>query len=405
MSKKYLLILLVSLVLFVPRETFAAVTWNWSNGNKILQTDIFYDGVDCQNSSCTNNSGVEVLDVRTIIGTGAISGFQDYESVWTVYKIPSITFTNSNQWDMLVFKTNDMLINNYRYSGNVYFCSDKNMSGIRINNIYTGSTRTQIYNKTYLTTGFNVNNTYAIGNNPWNWNSNISEAQPSVAGEWNYCYSIPFNFTANTNSQYFGLSFNNGGNNLAISRMYIIGYTLDNIGWNGVASQATLNQVNTNVNNIQSSLNGVQSSVNSVQNSLNGVQSSVQDVESAVNQTNDTITNDTVTESNNYLRNNIVNNSAFNQDHGITAIVQAPINFLQSLNNKTCSSITLPIPHLGDATIPCMSTIYSTKFSNLYNILKVIINGVICYRLALSVVMIIRGAKDPNEDKIEVMDL
>lgn len=117
------------------------------------------------------------------------------------------------------------------------------------------------------------------------------------------------------------------------------------------------------------------------------------------------INDDNVSESDNFLNDNIINNPAFNQDHGLTAIIQAPINFLQSLNSKTCSNIVLPLPYLGNATIPCMSSIYSTKFNDIYNLLKIVINGVLCYRMALSVVMIIKGAKNPNEDKIEVMDL
>ena len=116
--------------------------------------------------------------------------------------------------------------------------------------------------------------------------------------------------------------------------------------------------------------------------------------------------NDTnINGANGYL-NDLLNNEAFKQDNGLLAIIQAPINFINSLSSKTCQSFNITIPFINaTATIPCMSTIYDNYLGSLFEIIRIVINGVLCYRIALSIVLQVKDAKNPDSDKIEVIDL
>ncbi len=95
--------------------------------------------------------------------------------------------------------------------------------------------------------------------------------------------------------------------------------------------------------------------------------------------------------------------------HGLQAIISLPLNYIQSLNN-TCQPITLPTLRMFsftfDLTIPCMSTyIYSSFPSDVINILRLLINGFLIYRLLRWAFEFIKELRDPDYDELEVMDL
>lgn len=393
MSKKYLLIFLISLIVLVPRETFAAVTWNWTDGEQ-LRTPSISNAYTCSNSSCPKFNNWQSYDfTNEYMWTQSQTGLVDYYKEYQVFGTSSnVTFSANDPGLLISFMPSTYLLPNYYYSLTFYMCTSDNIN-LNLINSYSGRNDNDFINRSFPNTGQGTN-WLNVTNRPFFQSDN----QP-----YTNCrtYSHIFRITHNNNkAEYIGLLFNTGSTAKTISHIALFGYNLTSLGAD-VSSLPTTS----NFNNLQTSISGVQSSVNNVQSSVNSVKNDTNEIKQEAKATNDTLNNDTVNESDNYLQNNIVNNSAFNQDHGITAVIQAPINFLQSLNSKTCSSIVLPIPNLGNATIPCMSTIYSSKFNDLYSIIKIIINGVICYRLALSVVLIVKGAKNPNEDKIEVMDL
>lgn len=96
----------------------------------------------------------------------------------------------------------------------------------------------------------------------------------------------------------------------------------------------------------------------------------------------------------------------FKDKHGISSIIHTPIVFLESLNSKTCAPIQLTIPYINkNATINCMSDVYTSKFNGIYSLIVLAINSVLCYNLALSVVGYVKQAKNPDDDRIEVLDL
>lgn len=126
----------------------------------------------------------------------------------------------------------------------------------------------------------------------------------------------------------------------------------------------------------------------------------------AIKSLNDSINNSDVSGANSDL-NNFTDNDLFKDSTGILAIIQAPINMLNSITSATCSPLTLPIPYMNfDIEIPCLSTVLSKHFSSeLLTLLKLAINGFIMYKVLCSLVMDIHSYKDPDSDKLEVLDL
>lgn len=94
-------------------------------------------------------------------------------------------------------------------------------------------------------------------------------------------------------------------------------------------------------------------------------------------------------------------------DHGLSSIITAPLEAIKDLTSSTCNSIDLPIPFSKGQIIslPCMISIYENNFGIIYTMYKTIITGYIGYWICVRIYTLIKGFKDPNDDKIEVLDL
>lgn len=100
-------------------------------------------------------------------------------------------------------------------------------------------------------------------------------------------------------------------------------------------------------------------------------------------------------------------NNFSNNTHGLTGIITAPLNAIQSLASATCSNLVLPLPFTNNKTLtlPCMSTIYSNHFGAFYTMYQGIILALISYWVCVRLFTLAKGFKDPDDDKIEVVDL
>lgn len=131
------------------------------------------------------------------------------------------------------------------------------------------------------------------------------------------------------------------------------------------------------------------------ENDTSQIQQGVQDINNSIN-------NDSVTTSD---ADNFTNNQAFTDTTGLESVIQLPLNMVNSLTN-TCQPIQITIPFINyTGVIPCMSTIYQSKFNTLYTIVKIVVNGFFVYRLLLKIYELVHNAKQPDEDKLEVIDL
>lgn len=122
----------------------------------------------------------------------------------------------------------------------------------------------------------------------------------------------------------------------------------------------------------------------------------------AVNDLNDTISDDDISGNGaDGFFNNFQNN-----DHGLSSIITAPLSFIQNLSSSTCSPISLTLPFVSETfNLPCMSTIYSANFGNLLSLYRTIVFGIVAYYICVRIYALVKGFKDPQDDRIEVLDL
>lgn len=91
---------------------------------------------------------------------------------------------------------------------------------------------------------------------------------------------------------------------------------------------------------------------------------------------------------------------------GLSAIITAPLNTIQSLLSNSCSNLVLPLPFVNqNLTLPCLGSIYSQHFGAFFTLYQTIILAIVSYRCIRSIYFDIHGFTDPNDDRIEVMDL
>lgn len=93
---------------------------------------------------------------------------------------------------------------------------------------------------------------------------------------------------------------------------------------------------------------------------------------------------------------------------GLTAILTAPIAILNNLATAeyTCNTVTLPLPFIdSDLPLPCMNSYYTTYLGDLYTIWQRIINGIVAYWVIVNMLKMVKDAKDPQKDQIEVLKL
>lgn len=151
--------------------------------------------------------------------------------------------------------------------------------------------------------------------------------------------------------------------------------------------------------NLQGIIDAINNQVSSITNTI---QQQNQQTHQDLQNINNSINNDNVTTSD---ADDFKNNQAFTDSTGLESVINLPLNMVNSLSNQ-CEPIQIHIPYLEtDATIPCMSTIYRSKFNSLYTLVKLVVNGFLVYRILLKVYELVHEAKQPDEDKLEVIDL
>jgi len=92
--------------------------------------------------------------------------------------------------------------------------------------------------------------------------------------------------------------------------------------------------------------------------------------------------------------------------HGLTAIIVAPLTAVNSLTSATCTPITIPFPFTSASiTMPCFYDIYEDNLGAVFVIYQTIISGVISYYVIVGLLAIVKGFKDPEDNKIEVLKL
>ena len=95
-----------------------------------------------------------------------------------------------------------------------------------------------------------------------------------------------------------------------------------------------------------------------------------------------------------------------NDDHGLASIITIPLTTIQQLTNTSCVALSVPIPFTNrNISLPCMTEVYQQHIPTIFNLWQIVSFGIIAYLICIDIFKMVKGFKDPNEDKVEVLDL
>ena len=135
-------------------------------------------------------------------------------------------------------------------------------------------------------------------------------------------------------------------------------------------------------------------------------------------QTNERLdkTNEQLGDLNNNITNSDINDASSSadsffsgfesNDFGLTSIITSPLNLIKSITSSTCTPLGFPAPFVNkQITLPCMRGIYQEFFGSFLAIYQTITFGIVAYWVCVNTFATVKGFKDPDSDRIEVLDL
>lgn len=230
--------------------------------------------------------------------------------------------------------------------------------------------------------------------------TNASEGDTSAVGlsitddtSSNYCWYATFTYSPPVNVKYIGFYMTtNGFTSLTeTSGQYQLAYhgilTGNDFRTNGLSVSYTTDQVS----------QAIQQQTTIINNSLQNQTEVLENID-------DTLTDDNVDEA-------IDTASDFFSDfttntHGLTGIITAPLNAIESLTSKTCQPLVLPLPFVDEnLTLPCMREIYVQNFGGFMTLYDAVTLGIVSYWIMVRIFSLVKDFKNPDHDEIEVVDL
>ena len=246
--------------------------------------------------------------------------------------------------------------------------------------------------KIFTSSGANFNNYHEVDL----ISTAYSDSSPSGGYEFSQCpnnvcegfyinYALSktymFTFKANSNDDCFTVFFNADRKNYPANTFQFSALgTVDNLGRVDDVSNADLSQK-------IDSLNEEQKKTNEELNNLN--KNITSDDTSGANSIADRFFGD------------------FEEDNfGLQDVVTAPLVFIRNLLNHSCEPLDLQLPFVNKIIhLPCMHAIYTEYFGLFFTLYQTITTGVIAYAVLIRIFATVKGLQDPQNDKIQVMNL
>lgn len=155
---------------------------------------------------------------------------------------------------------------------------------------------------------------------------------------------------------------------------------------------------------IVSSINQVEKQQQNTNSKLDQANSNLNNINSSIKDTNDTIKDSNVDASTS-LASDFFSGFSTNT-YGLTSVITIPLQLIGSITSSSCSPIGLPMPFVNQTVyLPCMSTIYNQYFGDFFKLYQTITFGIVAYWVCVKIMFIVKGFKDPDSDRIEVLDL
>lgn len=214
---------------------------------------------------------------------------------------------------------------------------------------------------------------------------------------YTYNFTTTYTFTAISTSTYFRVgTYNTNAYSLFGDTHYLLSLVQVH------SVDVILNSDNTIINQNEQILSKNDTIINQNQQTnerLDNVNSSIKETNDILN---DDDTSESVNEANSFF-------SGFSTDtFGLTSIITSPLTLIGSITSSTCSPLSLKIPFLEDnntLNLPCMSSIYEENFGSFLTIYQTITFGITAYWVCVRIFALVKDFKNPEEDKIEVLDL
>lgn len=265
----------------------------------------------------------------------------------------------------------------YLYNLQYYACSDAKVNYDTVDTtLFLGSNATQNAQR-INNISFQTSSVTGLSGNP----------SDSSNTKFNYCHQVNVLFVPSVDSlQWLGMRYTAKKNSFS-TYLYEFGYNINELGL-----------YTDTVRNI------IQNSGLATAQTVEEVKSATEQVKEETKKTNDTLNNDNVDES--LTEADDFFNGFTTNTHGLTGIITAPLNAIQSLTSKTCSPLVLPLPFVDkNLTLPCMRQIYTENFGAFINLYDIIIIGITSYWVMVRIFTLVKDFKNPDHDEVEVVDL
>lgn len=134
------------------------------------------------------------------------------------------------------------------------------------------------------------------------------------------------------------------------------------------------------------------------------IQKEVAKATEQIKQTNDILKDDNIDGSKDVAKGFF--NSFESSNFGLSDVITMPLTFIKGLSNASCYSLDLPFPFVEqNVQIPCMTSIYENYFGSFLTLYQTITTGFIAYWVCVNIYRLVKNFKNPDDDKVEVMEL
>lgn len=338
---------------------FMSVNASTSPKYWITNTDVptYFDLFDCTESTCNRVNSENYTN--QLIELGEVGG-REFTVTTRQYNL---------QGNGIVMRTSSNSRYNvgYLYQTTFYVCSDAVMDNAT-NTIYPS----------YYGDAFTNNNVFQSSNS-----YNLSGV-PGLAPTWSNCYAFSTIFSPGENGTYINLRLKSTSR---INGYYaLVGFKSESLGlYSGEVKSI------------------VENSGFATATSVEEVKQATNEVKEETKKTNDTLNDDDTTEADSKITGFF--NDFSDNSHGLSSIVTAPLNAVNAMLSTTCTAPTAT--YKGSTfSLPCGSILWEREGADNFKLLlNLFYGGLICYGIIKSLFKDVNDLKNPDNDKVEVLNL
>lgn len=325
---------------------------NWAEGLPVVNRVQMYE---CQTS---NKCYIKPVDMQGLTTETQVRNFGVSQNALTIDSGGIAIQTNSN-----------VLKPGYLYLTNYYICANKSLNNVS----------PEIYNTEYDTPGVKKTS----------YNNASYMSLSSVPGNGDQDFT--------SCKQYSGLYVPSAENNWTTLRLK---QSSSSTGWYISLIAVENKELGIYTDSIKSI---IENSGFATAKSVEEVKQATDKIQEETKKTNDTLNDDDTTEADSKI-------SGFFDDfndnsHGLSSIVTAPLNAVNAMLTTTCTAPTATYKN-STFSFPCGSILWEQEgASALKTFINLIYGGLICYGIVKSLFKDVNDLKNPENDKVEVMNL